>query len=208
MAKKNIEVSLVSVNLVSTGTKRKESNHAMTATLLWPRMSIARKESALSCALTKGAADYADAPWHETILFKEVVEGTFGVRVEVTESLSDNAIASFMRTFNGLFLQDIGAMVGKADFAMAEVLANVFTAAYKKSGTAAPTSLIATGGVSLETADLHSGMLVEIPLTTPSALTETQASGSATGRGVERTTKVLLKKGAPNGSVTVRIRCV
>lgn len=208
MAKKNIEVSLVSVNLVSTGTKRKESRHALTATLVWPRPTIARKESAFPCTLEKGAADYSGSPWHETILFKETVEGTFGLRMELSESLSDDAIASFMRTFEGLFLQDVGTMLGKTNLVLGDVLANVFTAAYKKSGTAPPPALVASGGVTLEPADLRDGMTVEIPLMAPVSLTETKVSGSAADRGTERTTKVLLRKGAANGSVTVRIALV
>ena len=209
MAKKNLEISLVSLSLASTGTTRKaETTHAVTAALVWPRVTIARRETAQSCTLAKGRADFSGAPWHETILFKETVDGRFALRVEVTEPLSALQLDSFLRTFAGILLKDVGTVFDKSDLLMGGVLSALFSTASKKTGTAPATAIVAAGTVSLDLADLHDGDEVDIPLTAPRALVESRSESSPNDRGRVRTSKTLLRKDAANGTVRVRIRIV
>ncbi len=209
MAKKNIELSLVSVALATPGTsKKKETRHAVTASLVWPRLSVARKESALPCTLVKGAADLSSAPWHETVLFKESVEGTFGLKASVSEPLSNAALDSFLRLFTGIFLKDIGSLLGKSDLVLSDILSATFTTASRKSGSAGATNPVAEGALTLDAAALRDGDLLEIPLFAPRALSETTVSSSPSGRGTEPSSRSLLRKGAPNGSLTVRVHLI
>lgn len=209
MAKKTMEVHVESVQLVSTGkASKKETQHALSATLIWPRPAIARKEAALSCELVKGGVDFATAPWHETILFKEQVEGKFGVQVEVSEALSNAVLEAFIRSFSTVMLKDVSALIGKADLAFGDLLSSLFSSAGKSSGSSGPKPvMVAEGAVTLDPANLTEGMLVEVPLVAPRAISETSASADV-GRGVARKRKVAVAKGASNGVAKIRIHLV
>ncbi len=206
MAKKNIEISLVSIALATPGTSRKkETRHAVTASLVWPRLSVARKESALPCTLAKGSADFSSAPWHETIFFKEAVEGTFGLKASVSDPLSNEALDSFLRLFSGIFLKDIGTLLGKSDLVLSDILSATFTTASRKASSSPSVSNVAEGALTLDAASLRDGDLIQIPLFAPRALSESTVSSSPSGHAPEVSKRTLLRKGTPNGSLTVRI---
>ena len=206
MAKKNIEISLVSIALATPGTsKKKETRHAVTASLVWPRLSVARKESALPCTLAKGAADFSSAPWHETIFFKEAVEGTFGLKASISDPLSNEALDAFLRAFAGIFLKDIGSLLGKSDLVLSDILSATFTTASRKTSSAGSVGSVAEGALTLDAAALHDGDLIQIPLFAPRALSEPTITSSPSGHGPEISKRSLLRKGSPNGSLTVRI---
>ena len=209
MAKNAFELSLVSVRLAETGKpRRRATSHAVTAALVWPRTGTARKEYAMVREFQKGVADLADAPWHESILCRESVDGTFAVHVEVSEALSDSAADSFLATFAGLLLRGAVSAVGRADLALADPLSAIFSTASKKTTKTASPGAIAAGTVTLEPDALRDGLLLEIPLTAPAAVTVSTPETIPGQRGVSRTRKTLLAKGAPNGTAVLRFRLI
>lgn len=205
MAKKTVVITLESIHLVCAGTtKKKETRHALTSVLIWPRPTIAKKETILTCSLTRGAADLAEAPWHETILFKENVEGKFGLSIEVSEAMSNDVLDTLVRSFASVFLKDASSILGKSDLAFGDLLSTLFSAAGKTGGTP-KTKLIAAGATTLDPADIRDGDSLTIPLVAPRALVETKLEPNPADRGPNRTRKTLLAKDAPNGSATLRI---
>lgn len=206
MAKNTFELSLVSVRLAETGKPRKRTtSHAVTTALLWPRTGTARKEYALVREFSKGAVDLSGAPWHESILCRESVDGTFALHVEVSEALSDSAAESFLAAFAGLLLRGAATAVGRADIALEDPLSAVFSTASKKTSKTASPGAIAAGTVTLAPSALRDGLLLEIPLTAPAAVTTSTPSTIPGERGVSRSRKTLLAKGAANGMAVLKV---
>jgi hypothetical protein len=204
-SKKAFSLSLVSVTLRETGAPRKRvTTHGVTATLLWPRNGVPRKEYALVRELAKGAADLSGAPWHESILCRESAEGTFALRIDVTEALSDSAASDFLAAVAGALLRDAATIVGKGGFLLADAASTVLSTAAKKATKASSPAVVASGTVTLSAAKLSDGLAVEIPLAAPEAVTATSVTTIPGERGTSTTKRTLLAKGAPNGAVIVR----
>ncbi len=206
MAKKAFSLSLVSVSLLETAAppRKRVTTHGVTATLLWPRNGVPRKEYALMRELTKGAADLSGAPWHESILCRESAEGTFALRIDVTEALSDSAASDFLAAIAGALLRDAASIVGKGGFLLADAASTVLSTAAKKATKASDPAVVASGTISLSAARLSDGLVVEVPLTAPEAVTATTVTPIPGERGTTRTKRTLLAKGAPNGVAVVR----
>ncbi len=66
-----------------------DSRHVLRVDLIWPRMAIARKTAERAVTLQDGVYRPDPASWSERALFKESVEGPFGVRVEISEALNN-----------------------------------------------------------------------------------------------------------------------
>ena len=209
MAKNTFELSLVSVRLAETGKIRKRaSTHAVTAALLWPRTGTARKEYALVRDFDKGATDLSDAPWHESILCRESVDGTFALHIEVSEALSDSGVESFLATFAGLLLRGAASAVARADLSVADAASALFSTASKKTSKLSSPGAIAAGTVTLDPEQLRDGLLLEIPLAAPAAITASTPATIPGERGVSRSRKTLLAKGAPNGTAVLKFHLV
>lgn len=208
MAKRTFELSLVSLHLLETGaSRRRETMHGVTAALTWPRVGVARKEYAVTRTLDKGIADWAGAPWHETILCRESVDGTFALRLDVTVPLTDSA-AAYLADVASVLLRAAATAVGNADLALADEAAALFTAASRRGTTKSPApDLVASGTVTIEPADIADGLELRIPLAAPAAVGEqVPEAGAGGGRNAGHTRKVRLAKGAPNGVAVVRFR--
>lgn len=90
-----LEMALTAVRLAAE--KPASAERLVFATLLWPRPMISERVSTRVLSFRDGAADLAGKDWTERILFKETVEGTYGLIVQVTEPMSSGQIASFFR---------------------------------------------------------------------------------------------------------------
>lgn len=97
----SVEIRLNAVRLDAGG----DGERLLIATLVWPRPLIAERIASRPLKLESGRAAYDAADWSERILFKEQVEGPFGLVVRVTEPLSARAVARFLAQWGGALLR-------------------------------------------------------------------------------------------------------
>ncbi len=89
MAKNKLDlaISLHALEIPSLARKTL-SRHVLQAALLWPRVAIARKAQEQPLEIKKGKVNAETLPWGRRMLFKEGVEGHFGISLAVTVSLT------------------------------------------------------------------------------------------------------------------------
>lgn len=98
-----LEMTLDTVRL--TAEEPESAERIVLATLLWPRPMISERVSSRVLTFRDGAADLAEKDWTERILFKETVEGTYGLIVQVTEPMSSGEVAKFFRQLGEALLK-------------------------------------------------------------------------------------------------------
>lgn len=211
--RKVFELSVAEVKIEHGGTVRSRgtSKRLLLAGLLWPRPAIAERnavmplefDAALSVALE-------ERPWTERILFKEPVEGPFGISVAITEKLTEKRIAEFLA-----FLGQAAMNAALKNLAGMDVLPTVtavlqspFKLAQRTLGRSASRDprIVAAGTIDMAdiAAEWQTGKeySIRIPLTAPDDIvskTATQRDGKP-----RRRTKTLMKAGADNGAVVLR----
>ncbi len=109
-SKFDLEFTLVSLDLPPR-RNLPQSTHLLNATLLWPRVGVAKKNAEQEVRLKKGVCDKADAPWNERVLFKESVEGDFALAVSLTVSATRQHLRAFRRALAGYALTAAGAAI-------------------------------------------------------------------------------------------------
>jgi len=167
--------------------------------LIWPRPMIDLRTAAKSVRLEDGhVAVFSDKPFHEKILFKEIVGGPFGVTVEVTERKSPGVIAQFLAAIASDLVNAAFPLPPSSETFRRIVHAGV-SGVGQKIRTAPRESFlrIAFGHALIDPATATSGRL-EIPLSAPETL-----SAPSTGRS--RKTPYLVR-GQPNGTAAIRYR--
>ena len=89
MAKNKLDLSfsLHAIEIPSLARKAL-SRHVLQASLLWPRVAIAKKTQEQPLEIKNGKVSAETLPWGRRMLFKEGVEGHFGLSLAVTVSLS------------------------------------------------------------------------------------------------------------------------
>jgi hypothetical protein len=209
MARKlvTVEISLVNCTLQNTAGGGKESSHLVQSLLVWPRAGIASRLSASRVDLVAGECDLSRESWTRRIVFKESVEATFGIRIEITEALGGEALEEFLRFMAGVVLR-MGAdvvddMVPAGDLAAAPL--DYLAARIKKIPDAAVIAS-ASADVSVSSLPAKGEQLISLPLSAPREVV--QRSRRTVNRKTRMTRKVLLKKGESNGTITLSIRCV
>ena len=93
MANRTLEMMLDRVEVKTTGARRKDGRHMVIATLVWPRPLIAERVSAKTLGFEGNVVDLKKSDWITRIVFKERVDGPFGLELGVTEQMSDSEIA-------------------------------------------------------------------------------------------------------------------
>jgi hypothetical protein len=83
----------------------KASQHVVTATLIWPRPLVASRVAVQTHTFTSEGCQTAELDWSERILFKETVEGPFGVIVQVSESLSAQQLTAIAGRLGKVFFK-------------------------------------------------------------------------------------------------------
>jgi hypothetical protein len=120
MANRTLEMLLNKVEVKETGARGKKGRHMVIATLVWPRPRIAERVYAKTVELEENAVDLKKADWITRIVFKELVDGPFGIELKVTEAMSDSAIADFFRGVGSALMKLTG---NEAEDMMASSLA-------------------------------------------------------------------------------------
>ena len=108
MANRTLELMLDKVTVKETGARRKKGQHMVIATLVWPRPLIAERVSAKTLAFEGNVVDLKKSDWITRIVFKERVDGPFGVELGVTERMSDSEIADFFKFLGSSLMKLMG----------------------------------------------------------------------------------------------------
>lgn len=87
---------------------RKAADRLVTATLVWPRPLVAERVAARPHRFDRNGLDLADRDWSERILFKENVEGPFGVVVQVSETLTAQEVKRISAALGAAVLRTAG----------------------------------------------------------------------------------------------------
>lgn len=113
MDRKTLELRIQSLRLDPPFAGPARMERLRIATLIWLRPLIAERISSKPVKSVKGTLDLSGAAWSERILFKENVEGSFGLVLRVTEPLSETKIARFLAPWGAGLLRLAGTETGK-----------------------------------------------------------------------------------------------
>jgi len=108
MANRTLEMMLDRVEVKETGARRKDGQHMVIATLVWPRPLIAERVSAKMLGFEGNVVDLKKSDWITRIVFKERVDGPFGIELGVTERMSDSEIADFFKFLGSSLMKLMG----------------------------------------------------------------------------------------------------
>ena len=165
-SKLDLEICLEKLELPGRAVLR-ESAHVLNATLIWPRIGIAKRSWECEVRLKKGLCDKSAAPWHEKILFREITEGHFALQLDLTVSLTRIQLRTWRRQLMGYVTKAAGELADDVGFA-GELAEAPLKVASKEFLAKKEPELYATGAVDLNAADFaeasQAPVLVEIPL--------------------------------------------
>ena len=148
------EIRLESVTLTRGHGVSRPSSHGVAVSLHWPRPMIALRDTVKVVRLTKGVADLAQADWMDRILFKETIEGTFGLEFAITEVVKSPKMLAFLAHMGSGLAKLAGSEL--ADLASTSVVGGLakLPAQYLAKELAAlpknPPRLLGVGRISLE----------------------------------------------------------
>ncbi len=106
--KTDIEITLVSLHVNTTGSTLASTRHILTAGLVWPRTGTARKVATMPITMERGHVAADRLPWSRRILFRETVEGRFGFELALTVPLADAEADAFLRAWASHLMQAVG----------------------------------------------------------------------------------------------------
>lgn len=210
MEKRILEITLHSAKIPVTGTGIKKSTaHMLNASLIWPRLGIAKKNSSQSLELTRGQADLAQLNWGKRILFRENVQGRFALGITISENLEYEELEKLLRFWAkaalGVTTQTVNLMVGPP---LGKIAAAPVDYAARTIGTYPGVKNLVEGMVELDAAEMPQAgrsQLLTLRLSSMRKLvrvTQIPAKGS---QPTKKRQRVLLEKGAANGELTLQI---
>ena len=209
MARKlvSVEISLVGCSLSKTlSGRKKDSAHLLQSALIWPRAGIASRKYISKIEMFSGLSDMSGQSWSRRIVFKENVQATFGISVDITEAMGNEALEEFLRFMAG-FVLSLGAdVVEDIVKPVGEIVAAPVNYFAKKIKKMPEPLLIASGVVDIDIGDIPAkeAMLVKIVLNSPREVVK--RSRRTVNKKTKVTKKVLIKKGESNGELTLSIR--
>lgn len=105
-----LEVTLEAIDGgLAWATGKRATERLVTATLIWPRPLVAGRVSAHTLPFRKDGLDLTGRDWSERILFKEQVEGPFGLTIQVSESLTAQRLAHITAAIGEALLRAAGS---------------------------------------------------------------------------------------------------
>jgi len=183
----------------------------VTAGLVWPRSTIAERVAIKTLDFEDNTADLSRSDWTSRVLFKETVQGPFGLELSVTEHLSNDQVREFVKFMGSSVLKLTGAEAG--DLVESSMGAGLVKLPFQYLGKlVAGSSRKSAGVVGAGTVDLcadggwkvNEVVRVEIPLVTPETIymtARTRKHGELSSRR-----RTLLKAGRENGVAVLTAR--
>lgn len=213
--KKDLEIFLDAIAL-DKNLFRGKSKRVAEFRLIYPRLTLAQKTSSRTLSLDGATVvKPAFATWTERILFKEPVQGTFGVEFSLSDPLSDKELESAAASTASSLIRLLGdaaadAVGIKALGGFVELpasgLAKLLTGSASSAKTAAQGALDIDGAAY---APLKSGeeTTLSFPILAARDIVEEKHRSTKT-QGDRVTRKTIVKADAPVGSVTLRLRAL
>ena len=87
--------------------------HLLTAELVWPRTTVAKRSSVLNVPLVNGVCDTSVWSLTNRLVFKEPCEHLFGLRVSVSEPVTRTSARKFIRYLAGHAVAEAGDAAGE-----------------------------------------------------------------------------------------------
>ena len=194
MRRKVATITLDEILILENGRRGDSASENMVLTsLIWPRPMIDLRTAVKSVRLEDGERiKFSARPFHEKILFKEVVSGPFGITLEVTERKTPGVIAQFISNITAQLAYAVFPLPPSSETFRRIVHTGVTGAARQVQESPKETILrIAFGHAVIDPAISSPARALEIPLLAPDTLL-------STGSGQSRRPP-LLTKGQPNG---------
>ncbi len=181
----------------------KASGRVVTVTLVWPRPLVASRVAAQTQTFAREGLDVTGLDWSERILFKESVEGPFGVIVQISDSLTAQQLARVAGALGEVALKAVGTeaariAVGTGVSALAKLPFTYLAGELATLGKSA--KVVAAGRTTLIPGEPG---VVEIPLVVPEDVVRVRRSKRA-GR-VQTRHETLHKQGEAAGSVLLDV---
>jgi hypothetical protein len=207
--KRDVEITLAELKLSGDVPLPKSTRHLADFQLVWPRVTIAKKTTSLTLPLAKGAWSGEGRPWTRRVLFKETVQGSFGIEVTLGQALTDSMVAELAAYMAGTLVKEVGGVVADAVAAPgAGAFAQIpFTALSRLVSKEKNAAILATGVADVETSSLPAAgetLEVVVPLVAESDITKSVPRG---GHGASPDSRrVVVKAGAPAGTCRLLLR--
>jgi len=209
---KTIQILLDQVHLQETGGPEvKDPQHLLLITLVWPRARIEEAVAVKPITLDEKTADLRKGAWTDRIIFKELVEGPFGIHVGVSKKISGKEVPEFLK-FLGAQLFGIAGKEAEdlANVPVAGAVARIpfrYLSKSLSSTKKVEPKLIAEGTLDLNAEKLKPAKPspIHIPLVATETLYRSPRRDSIKGRNLASGRKVLVKKGEENGFVDLTI---
>lgn len=199
-----VEMSLIAIRGEGPWTRGgKSSERVLTVTLVWPRPLVASRVAVQTQSFSREGLDVAGLDWSERILFKETVEGPFGVIVQVSESLTAQQLAKVAGALGEVALKAAGSeaarvAVGPGLTALAKFPFTYLAGELSSLGKTA--KVVAAGRATLIPGEPG---VVEIPMVVPADVVRVRRSKRAGRMQTRRET--LHKEGEAAGSVRLDV---
>jgi len=177
--------------------------------LIWPRSTIAERVSVRALDFNKGACDLHQEKWSDRILFKETVQGTYGLHLGLSGEVTDNQIGHFLKYAAG----SIFGIAGKEaeDLSSSTLGAGIAGIPFKylKSLLSGADNDVDFVGEAVMDLDADGSNGKEIRLSLPLSARETlyRTERKQKGGELESRKRILYREGEANGEVVIVVRC-
>ncbi len=208
MANRRLELMLDKVTVKETGARRKKGRHVVIVTLVWPRPRIAERVSAKTLEFEDNVADLKKSGWIDRIVFKELVDGPFGIELGVTERMSDSEVADFFKFLGSSLVKLIGnevedTMGGSLSGGLVKIPFQYLSKFITKIGDKGP-KIIASASINVHAEETWKKKNTEtktfkVPLTAPETIYKvirTRRHGQ-----MQSSRRTILKAGDDNGII-------
>ena len=147
-----------------------KTTRLITVDLVCPRASIARKTAAKEVKFQKAKADVKGQGWTERVMFREDVDGHFGLAVQLSEVLDDEWFEKFLRATAKVALKEFRDVVQQYTVGISDIASAPIDALSQLEGTYPGPRTVAQGVLDVTEEMLPEAgrsVMVEVPLHRP-----------------------------------------
>ena len=147
-----------------------KTTRLVTVDLICPRASIAKKTAAKEVKFQKAKADLKGQGWTERVMFREDVDGHFGLAVQLSEVLDDEWFEKFLRATMKIALKEFRDLAKTYTVGIDDIASAPLDALAQMEGTYPGPKTVAQGVLDV-TEDMlpetGKAVIVEVPLHRP-----------------------------------------
>ena len=172
MKKVQIEVLLAGAEIggIKLQPHLVKTTRLLTVDMICPRASIAKKTAAKEVKFQKAKADLKGQGWTERVMFREDVDGHFGLAVQLSEVLDDEWFEKFLRATAKIALKEFRDLAKSYTVGISDIASAPIDALAQLEGTYPGPKTVAQGVLDV-TEDMLPGagksVTVEVPLHRP-----------------------------------------